>query len=317
MKSRKIRELLPQVSEILDRLLSENQIIKEYLSKEEIKALLEAFIRIEDEKILIREKIGRKVDIRINEEYLREIIDGRIIKNLIVLDFIDVDVLELFLFSIEFALSILEGKTKATKSQKGFRERERELETIIINTFIGLLGEVAVKKFINKKYGIDIKLDRSISRDIIKYSTDILNSKQPISIKTTQNLKAIWAECPKDYKVGIFVKASVPQGVILSAMAHVCGFRKLLEFSKNWVTNRQIIENLEKRIYFSKCGLLNERFKCIICGFFETEGREIIQKGVKLPFLGEVREERYFVKISELRSDDQDWTEFVKNYLNP
>lgn len=64
---------------------------------------------------------------------------------MIILDFYDQDVLELLLFSIEFAFSMLEGKTKATKTQKAFRERERELETIIVNTFIGLLGEVALK----------------------------------------------------------------------------------------------------------------------------------------------------------------------------
>lgn len=316
MKTQKIRELYQQLESFLDRVFSDDRELDKHLRKEELRDLLEAHIRLNDENIIIKNKAGRRIVLFLNEEYLREIIYSKIIKNLVVLDFFDVDVLELLLFSIEFAFSMIEGKTRATKTQKGFRERERELETIIVNTFIGLLGEVAVKKFIYNNFKIEIKLDRTISRDILKYTTDILNAKEPISIKTTPNLRAIWAECPKDHSVGIFVKASVPQGVLLTAMAHVCGFKKLLDFSKNILSKSEIIKSLENRIYYSKCGLLNDKFKCIICGFFETKNKQTIPKGRRLPFLGEVREERYLVTLSELRSDEEDWKEFVKNYLN-
>ncbi len=284
------------------------------LNEIEIKDLLESFIRLDKEKFILKLKVKNKQDILLNEEYVNLVLKN-ILDNLIILDFCDQDVLELLLFSIEFAFSMLEGKTKATKTQKAFRERERELETIIVNTFIGLLGEVALKKFIESRFGIAIKLDRSISDDISRYKTDILNANSPISIKTTPNLKAIWAECPKEYHVGVFVKTSVPKGIFISAMAHVCGFKKLIDFTKNKLSNNELITNLENRIYFRQCGVLNEKLKCIICGYFETFDVKLTTKGTKLPFLGEVREERYLVKISELRSSYDDWNEFIEKYI--
>ena len=46
--------------------------------------------------------------------------------------------------------------------------------------------------------------------------SDILNSNKPVSIKTTPNLKAVWAECPIGYDVGVFVKVSVPEAVFIT-----------------------------------------------------------------------------------------------------
>ena len=44
------------------------------------------------------------------------------------------------------------GGTSATITQKEFRERERTFKSILADQFVGKLGEIMVKKFLEKKF---------------------------------------------------------------------------------------------------------------------------------------------------------------------
>lgn len=284
-----------------------------FYSTEEVIDLLTSAIRL-NIGISI-EKVGRKKAIELIDEELVAFFKNQVLPNTLILNFEDRDVIELMLFSIEFAFSMFEGKTKATTTQKGFRERKREIETIILNTFTGLVGEVAVKRFLENKFNKNVHLDRTISTNIEEYRSDILYSSVPISIKTSPNLSAVWAECPPNYKVGIFVKASTPKAVLLSLFAKVCGFRNLLDFSKNILGSSELIEGLNRRIYAQKCGDLHPLIKCYICGYMETENLKLVEEGTKLPYLGKVRETRYILPLNELKNKIEDWKEFCEKYL--
>ncbi len=261
-------------------------------------------------------KIDKKVEVSWNIENVVRFIKDTIIPNTLLLDYKDRDVIELLMFSMEFAFSMLEGNTKATKTQKGFRERNRDVETVMVNTFVGLIGEVGLRKFLKEKFSVEIELDRSIGTDISQYKSDIVNSNKPVSIKTTPNLKAVWAECPIGYDVGVFVKVSVPEAVFINALAQVCAFRKLVDFSKQVLGESHILKNIEHRLYYDKCGAIKNVIKCFICGYMETEGLEPTEKGEKLLYLGEVKEKRYLLEFTKLKSAEKDWKIFVERFLS-
>lgn len=261
-------------------------------------------------------KIDKKVEVSWNIENVVRFIKDTIIPNTLLLDYKDRDVIELLMFSMEFAFSMLEGNTKATKTQKGFRERNRDVETVMVNTFVGLIGEVGLRKFLKEKFSVEIELDRSIGTDISQYKSDIVNSNKPVSIKTTPNLKAVWAECPIGYDVGVFVKVSVPEAVFINALAQVCAFRKLVDFSKQVLGESHILKNIEHRLYYDKCGAIKNVIKCFICGYMETEGLEPTKKREKLLYLGEVKEKRYLLEFTKLKSAEKDWKIFVERFLS-
>ena len=50
-----------------------------------------------------------------------------------------------------------------TLMQNGFRERKRSFEAIVVDQFIGKLGEVAVKRFLEDRFNIKIEIDWDIS----------------------------------------------------------------------------------------------------------------------------------------------------------
>lgn len=52
--------------------------------------------------------------------------------------------------------------------------------------------------------------------------------------------------------------------------------------------------------------------KGIICGFFKTSEYKPVKIGTILPYLGKVREERYLVKINELKWKENSWQEFLQ-----
>jgi len=312
-----------RLSKILENILNELPIpsdIRRLYTVEELKSLILSACKTDDFDVCKVYKSGNKIVVEYNEEQIFKWINEKLIPNTEILTFEDEEIIKLFLFSLEFAFSMFEGKTKATKTQKGFRERERDIETIITNTFIGLLGEVGLKHFLKRNFGIEITLDRTISTDIWQYKSDITNAKKYISVKTTPNLEAVWAECPLGYDYGIFVKAVVPSGILLQAFAYVCGFKRLLDFSKEKIKEKEeeikiIIENLEKRIFVQRCGNLKTSFKTFICGFFKPEESMLKKLKEELPYLGEVREERYLIPISKLLFRKEDWEAFIKNAL--
>mgnify|MGYP000467320726 FL=1 len=74
----------------------------------------------------------------------------KLIPNTIILNIDDEDVVKLLIFCIEITYQMFSGGTRATVTQKGFRERRRTFESILVDQFIGKLGEVMVKKYLEK-----------------------------------------------------------------------------------------------------------------------------------------------------------------------
>jgi len=304
-----------QTVNVIEELKKNVKTLFDLYSEKETFEILNSLARV-GEPFASISKIGRKVEVNWNIEHVVRFIKDILIPNTVLLDYKDRDVIELLMFSMEFAFSMLEGNTKATKTQKGFRERNRDVETVMVNTFVGLIGEVGLRKFLKDKFNVEIELDRSIGTDISKYKSDIVNSKKPVSIKTTPNLKAVWAECPVGYDVGIFVKASVPEAVFINALAQVCAFRNLVEFSKQVLGESHILKSIEHRLYYDKCGAIKNVIKCFICGYIETKGLKPVEKGETLPYLGEVRESRYILEFTKLKSTEEDWKSFVERFLS-
>jgi len=244
-------------------------------------------------------------------------ITKRLLPNTIVLDFGDEDVIRLLLFCLEITYKMFEGGTKATITSKGFREKRRTFEEILVNQFNGKLGEVFLKKFLENKFpNVTIELDWEISRDIEKYKNDITNATKKVSIKSTNSFVGIWAEADKDYDYGITVKCGVPEPVILQFFVEVCGFSRLLNFANDKIPNNDerfkgYINGIRDRISSYKCGELVSKLKGFICGYFSTSGLEVAKLNEEKEYLGKVKEERYLIRICDLKYKEKDWEKFL------
>jgi len=252
----------------------------------------------------------------INEDNVSKWINEKLMPNTIILSLDDPDVLRSLLFCIEITYQMFAGGTRATATQKGFRERKRTFESILSDQFVGKLGEVMVKRLLETKYNAQILLDWEISTQIEKYRNDITNASKRISIKSSPSLNGIWAEANIVYDYGIAVKCSMPQPTILQFFIEVCGFLKLLDFADLKISGdderfKGYIQGMRKRIMDYKCGEIQTSLKGFVCGYFDTHEYEPVSKGVKLPYLGEVREERFLIKISQLKYTDEDWIRFL------
>ncbi|HGE70461.1 TPA: hypothetical protein ENX78_06485 [Candidatus Poribacteria bacterium] len=283
-----------------------------YLNQEELSDLLLSACRANEFNII--EFQGRNSFV--NEDNVLRWINEKLIPNTIILNLDDPDVVRLLLFCIEITYQMFEGGTKATTTQKGFRDRRRTFESILSDQFVGKLGEVIVKKLLEMKYNIQILLDWDISTQIERYRSDIVNASKRVSIKSSPSLAGIWAEADIGYDYGITVKCSVPQPTILQFFVEVCGFLKLLDFADARIPSdderfKGYIQEMRKRIRGYKCGEIQTSLKGFVCGYFDTHEYKPVSKGVELPYLGEVREERYLIKISQLKYTDEDWNKFL------
>lgn len=253
----------------------------------------------------------------IKETALRNWLMKKLVPNTVVLKLDDEEVLKLLVFCLEITFQMFEGGTRATVTQKGFRERRRTFESIIVDQFAGKLGEVFVKRFLETRFGALVELDWRISRQITKFKNDILNAKKKVSIKTSLNLAGIWAEADVGYDYGIMVKCSLPKHPFLQFFIEVCGFSKLLDFiDGNIKANgifRNYINNLKARVKSIKCEEFHSSLKGFICGYFETSGLSPTREGTKLDYLGVVKEERYLIPVSKLRWTVSDWEFFIKD----
>jgi hypothetical protein len=285
--------------------------------EESLSMLLLSALRCDDISgsygILKKEGKKRYVD----ELKVRKWLKENLIPNTVVLQMDDPEILKLLLFSIEITYSMFLGGSKATLMQKGFRERKRSFEAIVVDQFIGKLGEVAVKRFLEDRFNIKIEIDWDISPQRERYINDIKNAKKLISIKTSPNLQGIWAEADKGYDYGIMVKCSVPLHPLLQFFVEVCGFRKLLDFAEEKLDSKtSYIDNIRNRLFSNlQCGQIKTRFACYVCGYFEVSDKNLIKKGEQLEHLGKVREERHLVRIDELKHTQDDWREFIKSVL--
>jgi len=133
--------------------------------------------------------IGRKKFL--DPEMLINWIEKKLIPNTLVINLDDPEVIKLLIFCLEITFRMFEGGTKATITQKGFRERRRTFETILVDQFIGKLGEIMIKKFLERLFPVNIELDWEISKEIEKYKNDIIKAEKYVSIKTSPALSGI------------------------------------------------------------------------------------------------------------------------------
>lgn len=298
------------------------QILKENIKKEsgidfdiqELSELVLSACRTNDFKVVSSQR---------NRMFLNEIrvshwIKEKLIPNTIVLSIDDEDIIRLLIFCIEITYQMFAGGTRATITQKGFRERRRTFESILVDQFVGKLGEIMVKKYLEKNFRVDIELDWEITTQIERYRNDIMNAKKYVSIKSSPALAGVWAEADVGYDYGITVKCSVPQPTILQFFIEVCGFSRLLDFAENKIPPfderfKGYLEEMRERIKNYKCGEIQTKLKGFICGYFKTSDYKPTKEGVVLDYLGKVREERYLVPISELKFKKDDWALFLKD----
>lgn len=281
-------------------------------SEEELGDLILSACRSNDFNVL-EEVYGK---LKMKDENVREWIEKKLIPNTIILSLDDADIIRLLLFCIEITYEMFSGGTRATITQKGFRERRRAFETILVDQFVGKIGEVFVKKFLEANFNAKVELDWEISPEIERFRNDILNASENVSIKSSQTLAGIWAEADKGYDYGVTVKCSVPRHPILQFFIETCGFSNLLKFAENKIPRSdriftEYIERIRNRINEYVCDRFKTEVKGFICGYFRTSDYTPVRKGEKLPYLEEVKEERYIVPINELKWEKKDWQEFV------
>ena len=113
-----------------------------------------------------------------NEKNVINWIEEKLIPNTVTVRLDDEDVVRLLVFCIEITYQMFGGGTKATVTQKGFRQRRRTFESILVDQFVGKLGEIFVKKYLEKNFPVTIELDWEISTQIEKYRNDIVNAKR-------------------------------------------------------------------------------------------------------------------------------------------
>ena len=212
----------------------------------------------------------------------------------------DEEVIKLLIFSMEITYQMFSGRSRATVTQKGFRERRRNFESILVDQFTGKLGEVFVKRFLEEDFHVNIELDWEPK--IEKFRNDIVNAKRRVGIKSSQSLAGIWVEADLGYEYGIMVKCFVPRHPILQFFIEVCGFSSLIDFAERRLSSandifRKYINSLKERLRGYKCGKIQTTLGGYICGYFKTSEYEPVKEGQRLPYLDTVREERYFVPI--------------------
>ncbi|MGC8739163.1 MAG: hypothetical protein ACP5UA_11040 [Candidatus Hydrogenedens sp.] len=302
---------------VLSTLIREQQEIifnesKMYFEFDELGDLLLSACRMNDFDIVFSE--GKRTFL--NNKNLLSWIYEKIIPNTVIVRIDDEDIIRLLLFSMEITYQMFLGGTRATTTAKGFRERRRTFESILVDQFTGKLGEVMLKKFLEKNFvGKKVELDWEISRQIEKYRTDIVNSEKKISIKSSPSLGGIWAEADIGYDYGIMVKCSVPQQPILQFFVEVCGFTRLLNFAEDKIPSSdtlfsKYLNNMRERVKKYKCGEIQTDLKAIICGYFNTKNFMPVEQGIELPYLGVIREKRYLTPINTLKWRKEEWKEF-------
>ncbi len=280
---------------------------------EEIGELLLSVCRSNDFNVISQER-NRMF---LGDSQVQEWINKKLIPNTVIVNLDDEDVVRLLVFCLEITYQMFGGGTRATVTQKGFRQRRRTFESILVDQFVGKLGEIFVKKFLEESYPVSIELDWEISTQIEKYRNDIMNAKRNVSIKSSPSLAGVWAEADIGYDYGIMVKCSVPQQPILQFFIEVCGFSRLLDFAEERIPPqnglfKDYLGDIRERVRKYKCGKIQTSLKGFICGYFKTSSFSPIEEGANLPYLGIVREERYLVPVDKLKWTKDDWKKFLE-----
>lgn len=281
---------------------------------EELGELLLSACRSNDFNVIFQHKNKMFLD----EGGVLDWIEKKLLPNTVIVRLDDEDIMRLLIFCIEITYQMFAGGTRATVTAKGFRERRRTFESVLADQFVGKLGEIMAKKFLEVNFPpARIELDWEISRQIERYRNDIINAKRNVSIKSSPTLSGVWAEADTGYDYGITVKCFVPQPTILQFFIEVCGFSRLLDFAEEKIPSsndlfKDYLGDMRKRIKDYKCGEIQTELKGFICGYFKTSGLLPTKEGISLDYLGAVREERYLVPIQKLKWTKEEWKEFLE-----
>jgi hypothetical protein len=130
------------------------------LDDDELTDLLLSACRVNDFEVISYQ--GKKMFL--NEDKVLSWLKEKILPYTVVLKLNDEDIIKLLIFCIEITYQMFSGGTKATITAKGFRERKRTFEAILVDQFVGKLGEVVIKKFLEKRFPVKIELDWEISK---------------------------------------------------------------------------------------------------------------------------------------------------------
>jgi len=200
---------------------------------------------------------------------------------------------------------------------KIIKKEKRYFEKIVSDVFKEKIGEVIFKKFADQKFGRDITLDWSISREIESFKSDIVDSRKVISIKSTDTLESIWAEAPKNTDYGIFIKVSLPKDFLMKMLAFISSLEKLLKYVQDKIKEDITASDTMDLVGFIKETVYGEQMaiKAFTCGFFKTSNQTFKHKEDRLFYIGgefELYEDKHIVKCTELKRSDQDWREFLR-----
>ncbi|MEJ5253262.1 MAG: hypothetical protein HPY54_12900 [Chthonomonadetes bacterium] len=248
---------------------------------------------------------------------LKQWVTSRLLPCTVMVHLDDPDVLRLLVFSIEMTEQMFLGGTRATISAKGFRERQRRYEEILVEHFIGRLGEVLLKKFLETHFpGVQVELDWNISPERHLYRSDIVNASHQISIKTTTALAGIWAEADISAEYGVMVKCIVPRATIIQFFIEACGYSRLMDFVASHIPAsdarfHDLIANIRQRIQQFQCGHAVSTFVGFVLGYFKTSNDTLREIGEELEYMGPVRDKRHFCEVKNLLWERHDWERFL------
>ena len=251
-------------------------------------------------------------------ERITDWIEKKVVPNTIEIGPDETDLLKLMIFSLAMPYKMLTGETRATMTEKVQRGNERYFGRIFSDIFDEKIGEIAFRKFAKQKFGRDINLDWGISTEISTFKSDIIDSKEIVSIKSTDTLESIWAEAPTTAEYGLFVKVALPKDFFLKILAHISIFFTDRGFSyhkldDNLVENNNItdlVRFIEETAYGEKMAING-----YICGFFKVSEHNLKKKGEELPYLGEVHEDKHLIECNKIMYLDNEWDEFFINVL--
>lgn len=184
--------------------------------------------------------------------------------------------------------------------------RQREFGQKITNWVKGQLGEVAVKKFIKREYGLDVELDFSIYDEIVpqdiigvledgksrdpKVGIGIKSSKPKSSYLVLGENEIIIPERRSDYY--ILCRPDIPDDHLLRITSD--RVRDLVSGQQHYEVYKDKIPNFEK-------------IKCEIAGWCSIGDLEEVTSIPGVEFSGK----RFVIQSGKLKKDKQEWDKLV------
>jgi len=302
----------------LEEFISAFKDVSGYYNEDEIFSLILSAIRVNEMNIIDIETFRNRQRYIVDTKKVKYWIERKLLPNTIQISTDDRELLKLLIFSLAMPYKMLKGEARATMSEKMESGEGKYFGQIFSDVFKRKIGDVVFKQFAKHKFGRDITLDWSISREIETFKSDIVDSKKIVSIKSTDTLVSIWAEAPKNADYGILVKVSLPKDFFMKILAYISSLEKLLNFVKEKIQKDITASDTMDLLDFIKETVYGEQMaiKAFTCGFFKTSKSTFKRQGDRLSYIGgefEIYEDKHLVKCNELRFSEQDWKDFLKD----